>query len=40
VIRLGGVPACPHLTELAQGLPPAVVQGFAGAVIDTRGRSE
>lgn len=34
--RLGGVQACTHLTELAQVLPTAVVQAFAGAVIDTR----
>lgn len=35
--RLGGVKGCTHLTELAQVLPTAVVQGFAGEVIDTRG---
>lgn len=35
--RLGGTQACTHLTELAQVLPTAVVQGFAGEVIDTRG---
>lgn len=35
--RLGGVRGCTHLTELAQGLPTAVIQGFAGEVIDTRG---
>ena len=38
--RLGGVKACTHITELAQVLPTAVVQGFAGEVIDTRGTSE
>ncbi len=38
--RLGGSQACTHLTELAQVLPTAVVQGFAGEVIDTRGRAE
>jgi hypothetical protein len=35
--RLGGVLGCTHLTELAQSLPTAVVQAFAGDVIDTRG---
>ncbi len=38
--RLGGVLGCTHLTELAQVLPTAVVQGFAGDVIDTRGTGE
>ncbi len=38
--RLGGAKACTHLTELAQVLPTAVVQGFAGEVIDTRGTAE
>ncbi len=38
--RLGGVRGCTHLTELAQVLPTAVVQAFAGAVIDTRGQAE
>ncbi len=38
--RLGGVLGCTHLTELAQVLPTAVVQGFAGEVIDTRGTAE
>lgn len=38
--RLGGVQGCTHLTELAQVLPTAVVQGFAGEVIDTRGQAE
>lgn len=38
--RLGGVKACTHLTELAQVLPTAVVQGFAGEVIDTRGTAD
>ena len=37
--RLGGVRGCTHLTELSQVLPTAVVQAFAGAVIDTRGDS-
>lgn len=35
--RVGGVLGCTHLTELAQVLPTAVVQAFAGDVIDTRG---
>jgi Protein of unknown function (DUF2889) len=35
--RLGGVRGCTHLTELAHTLPTAVIQGFAGEVIDTRG---
>lgn len=38
--RLSGVQGCTHLTELAQVLPTAVVQGFAGEVIDTRGTDE
>jgi len=38
--RLGGVLGCTHITELAQVLPTAVVQAFAGEVIDTRGDSE
>ena len=37
--RLGGVRGCTHLTELSQVLPTAVVQAFAGEVIDTRGDS-
>lgn len=35
--RLGGVQGCTHLTELSQVLPTAVVQAFAGEVIDVRG---
>ncbi len=35
--RLGGVLGCTHITELAQVLPTAVIQAFAGDVIDTRG---
>ena len=35
--RLGGVEGCTHITELAQILPTAVVQAFAGEVIDTQG---
>ena len=34
--RLGGVAGCTHLTELTQVLPTAVIQAFAGEVIDTR----
>lgn len=34
--RLGGVKGCTHLTELAQVLPTAVIQAFAGVVLDTR----
>lgn len=32
--RLGGVLGCTHLTEMAQLLPSAVIQAFAGEVID------
>jgi hypothetical protein len=35
--RVGGVVGCTHITELAQVLPTAVVQAFAGEVLDTRG---
>lgn len=35
--RLAGVRGCTHLSELAQVLPTAVIQAFAGEVIDTRG---
>ncbi|MDO9095763.1 MAG: DUF2889 domain-containing protein [Rubrivivax sp.] len=38
--RLGGIQGCTHITELAQVLPTAVVQAFAGEVIDTRGLSD
>ncbi len=34
--RLGGVAGCTHLTELTQVLPTAVVQAFAGEVLNTR----
>jgi len=34
--RLGGVQGCTHLTELCHVLPTAVVQAFAGEVLDTR----
>lgn len=33
--RLGGVLGCTHLTEITQVLPTAVVQAFAGDVINT-----
>lgn len=35
--RLGGALGCTHLTELADVLPSAVVQAFAGDVIDVGG---
>ena len=35
--RLGGIQGCTHITELTQVLPTAVVQAFAGEVLDTRG---
>jgi Protein of unknown function (DUF2889) len=38
--KLGGIRGCTHLTEMAQVLPTAVVQAFAGEVIDTRGQAE
>jgi len=38
--RLGGVQGCTHITEMTQVLPTAVVQAFAGEVIDTRGEAE
>ena len=38
--RVGGVLGCTHITELAQVLPTAVVQGFVGEVLDTRGTAE
>jgi Protein of unknown function (DUF2889) len=34
--RLSGAAGCTHLTELAQILPTAAIQAFAGEVIDTR----
>jgi len=34
--RMAGVQGCTHLTEMAQILPTAAVQAFAGDVIDTR----
>lgn len=38
--RVGGVQGCTHITEMAQVLPTAVVQAFAGEVIDTRGEAQ
>ncbi|MFM8901571.1 MAG: DUF2889 domain-containing protein [Burkholderiales bacterium] len=38
--RLGGVRGCTHLTELTQVLPTAVVQAFAGEVVDIRENAE
>jgi len=38
--RLGGVRGCTHLSEMSQTLPTAVVQAFAGVVIDTRGDAD
>lgn len=35
--RVGGVLGCTHINELAQVVPTAVVQAFAGEVLDTRG---
>ena len=35
--RVGGALGCTHITELAQVLPTAVMQAFAGDVVDTRG---
>lgn len=34
--RLAGVQGCTHLTELSQILPTAVIQAFAGLVLDVR----
>ncbi|MBH9578395.1 DUF2889 domain-containing protein [Inhella proteolytica] len=34
--RLSGTRGCTHLTELAAVLPTAVIQAFAGRVLDTR----
>ena len=39
-VRVGGVLGCTHITELAQTLPTAVVQAFAGEVIDIHGAEE
>lgn len=37
--RLGGVAGCTHLTELTDVLPSAVIQAFAGDVLDTQGEA-
>jgi hypothetical protein len=37
--RLGGSAGCTHLTELATMLPTAVIQAYAGVVLDTRDAS-
>ncbi len=37
--RLGGTAGCTHLSELAEILPTAVIQAFAGQVIDTKGQA-
>jgi hypothetical protein len=34
--RLSGIQGCTHLTELAQVLPTAAIQAFAGEVLNTR----
>ncbi|HWP20825.1 MAG TPA: DUF2889 domain-containing protein [Burkholderiaceae bacterium] len=34
--RLGGVQGCTHITEMTQVLPTAVIQAFAGEVLDTQ----
>ncbi len=36
--RVGGVKGCTHITELSQVLPTAVMQAFAGQVVDVAGR--
>ncbi len=38
--RLGGIQGCTHITELTQVLPTAVVQAFAGEVLDTGGDAD
>jgi hypothetical protein len=38
--RLGGVQGCTHLSELADVLPTAVVQAFAGEVLKVHPDSE
>jgi Protein of unknown function (DUF2889) len=38
--QLGGVQGCTHINELTWVLPTAVVQAFAGEVLDTRGDAE
>ncbi|MGL4573583.1 MAG: DUF2889 domain-containing protein [Burkholderiaceae bacterium] len=34
--RLGGVQGCTHITELCGVLPTAVIQAYAGVVLDTK----
>lgn len=34
--RLAGIKGCTHLTEMCQVLPSAVIQAFAGVVLDTQ----
>lgn len=36
--RLAGIAGCSHLTELANIVPTAAIQAFAGDVVDTRDR--
>ncbi|GAA0742886.1 DUF2889 domain-containing protein [Ideonella azotifigens] len=38
--RVGGVRGCTHLTEMGDLLPTAVVQAFAGEVLDTHGQGD
>jgi len=38
--RLGGIAGCTHLTELAQILPTAAVQAYAGEVIPVQGNDD
>ena len=38
--RLGGAAGCTHLTELGDVLPTAVIQAFAGEVLNTRGQGD
>lgn len=38
--RLGGIEGCTHLTEMTQVLPTAVIQAFAGEVLDTQESGE
>ena len=37
--RVGGIEGCTHITELTQVLPTAVMQAFAGTVLDVSGRA-
>lgn len=38
--RLAGVLGCTHITELTQVLPTAVIQAFAGEVVNVRGDAD